>query len=278
VRQLPVGAELTLEPQVLAEQVARDREQGRLPFLVVATAGTTNAGAIDPIGELAQVASCEGLWLHVDAAWGGAAVLDPELAAALDGIERADSITFDAHKWLSVPMGAGVLITRHPDILDRTFRVATGYMPREAEGMAIVDPYAHSMQWSRRFIGLKVFLSLAVAGWAGYASSVRHMTEMGERLRQRLTGSGWKIVNRTPLPVVCFVDATRPEGRTEAWLRDVATRVVGSGRAWISTASLADRTPVLRACITNFRTGPADVDALVEELHAARQPPAILHG
>jgi glutamate/tyrosine decarboxylase-like PLP-dependent enzyme len=249
-----------------------------LPFLVVATAGTTNAGAIDPIREIAQVASREGLWLHVDAAWGGAAVLDPELAAALDGIERADSITFDAHKWLSVPMGAGVFLTRHPDILDRTFRVATGYMPREAEGLAIVDPYAHSMQWSRRFIGLKVFLSLAVAGWAGYASSVRHMTEMGERLRQRLRGSGWEIVNRTPLPVVCFVDATRPEGRTEAWLRDVAARVVGSGRAWISTASLAARTPVLRACITNYRTGPADVDALVEELHVARQPPAILHG
>jgi glutamate/tyrosine decarboxylase-like PLP-dependent enzyme len=278
VRQLPVGAELTLEPHALAAQVARDREQGFLPFLVAATAGTTNAGAVDPIGPIAEVAAREGLWLHVDAAWGGGAVLDPELAKALAGIEQSDSITFDAHKWLSVPMGAGVFLTRHSDILERTFRVAAGYMPREAEGMDIVDPYAHSMQWSRRFIGLKVFLSLAVAGWAGYAESIRHMTAMGERLRRRLASSGWEIVNRTPLPVVCFVDTTCPEGRTEAWLQEVAAQVVGSGQAWISTAILAGRTPALRACITNYRTGPGDVDALVDVLNAARQPPAILPG
>src|SRR5207245_1807615 len=100
----------------------------------------------------ADVAKAEGLWLHVDAAWGGAAALVPELRWVLKGIERADSITFDAHKWLSVPMGAGLYLTRHADILDRTFCTATAYMPREAAELDVVDPYSHSIQWSRRFI------------------------------------------------------------------------------------------------------------------------------
>src|SRR5207249_952234 len=143
----------------------------------------TSAGAIDPIPDLAGIAEREGLWYHVDAAWGGAAALLPELRPRLAGIERADSITFDALKWLSVPMGAGIFLTRHPSILERTFGTGTSYMPRDAAGLDVVDPYSHSMQWSRRFIGLKVYLSLLVAGWDGYAAAIRHQVAMGDRLR-----------------------------------------------------------------------------------------------
>ena len=184
----------------------------------------------------------------------------------LAGIERADSITFDAHKWLSVPMGAGIFLTRHRGALDRTFRVANAYMPREAEGLDIADPYASSMQWSRRFIGLKVFLSLMVAGWGGYAAAIRHQTAMGDLLRRRLKEHGWRVVNETPLPTVCF-DA--PELHSEA-LREIATSVVESGEAWISTTQVGAGRTVLRACITNHRTQPADVEALVVSLDRAR--------
>lgn len=265
VREIEAGADLRMDAVALAAQIREDRRAGLAPFLVAATAGTTNAGIIDPLPEVARVAASERLWFHVDAAWGGGAALAPELRPLLDGIEQADSITFDAHKWLSAPMGAGIFLTRHTDILSHTFRVATEYMPRDADGLDIVDPYTHSMQWSRRFIGLKVFLALAVAGWEGYAEAIRHQSAMGDLLRAELRAAGWEIVNRTPLPVVCFAD---PGG---ASAEAIARRIVTSGRAWISTTRLRGREAVLRACITNYRTQPEDVRALVEALEAARK-------
>jgi glutamate/tyrosine decarboxylase-like PLP-dependent enzyme len=269
VREVRVDAGLRMLPADLAARIREDREAGLSPFLVMATAGTTGAGVVDPLEEIAQVADEERLWLHVDAAWGGAAVLVPELKPVLQGIGRASSISFDAHKWLSVPMGAGLYLTRHAGILERTFRVSAGYMPRDGAGLPVMDPYTHSMQWSRRFIGLKVFLSLVVAGWEGYEAAVRHQTAMGDRLRERLREAGWKVVNETPLPVVCFVDAgeARPAGFADA----VAREVVASGEAWISTVSLGESGTALRACITNVRTGPEDVDALVASLGEARK-------
>lgn len=270
VREVRVDASLRMRPDDLAARIREDREAGLAPFLVVATAGSTGAGVVDPILELAQVADEEGgLWLHVDAAWGGAAALVPELRPVLEGTARASSVTFDAHKWLSVPMGAGMYITRHAGILERTFRVAAGYMPKDGAALAVHDPYASSMQWSRRFIGLKVFLSLAVAGWSGYEEAIRHQTAMADRLRVRLAEEGWVVVNDTPLPVVCFVGSDA-EGRSAAFLEDVAAAVVGSGEAWISNVDLGEAGPALRACITNYRTGPEDVDALVAALGRAR--------
>ena len=118
------------------------------------------------------------------------------------------------------------------------------------------------MQWSRRFIGLKVFLSLMVAGWDGYAAAIRHMAAMGELLRTGLRDTGWEIVNRTPLPVVCF---THPEIENP---QEIVSRVLSSGEAWISTTSLAGRI-VLRACITNYRTSEDDIHALVETVNRA---------
>ncbi|MGH9360352.1 MAG: pyridoxal phosphate-dependent decarboxylase family protein, partial [Thermoanaerobaculia bacterium] len=271
VREVGLDARLRLDVEDLRARLAEDRAAGQTPFMVVATAGTTSAGIVDPIAALTELAAEEGLWLHVDAAWGGAAVLVPELRPALAGVERADSITFDAHKWLSVPMGAGVYLHRHPGFLERTFRVAAGYMPRAADGAAVADPYAHSMQWSRRFIGLKLFLSLAVAGWEGYEAAIRQQARMGERLRVLLAADGWEVVNDTPLPVVCFVDGRAPEGRGAEVLAEIAAEVVASGEAWINAVHLGEVGPVLRACITNYRTGESDLEALVRALARARE-------
>ncbi len=251
------------------EDIARDRAAGFTPFMLIGTAGSTNAGAIDPLPELARIARSEGLWFHVDAAWGGAAALVPELRPLLDGIQLSDSITFDAHKFLSVPMGAGLYLTRHRDILDRTFRTPTAYMPREALGLDVVDPHLHTMQWSRRAIGMKLFLSLLVAGWDGYAEAIRHQTAMGALLREKLRAAGWLLENDSPLPVVCF---THPSGVDP---HSIAMRVVSSGEAWISTTVFSGK-PVLRACITNYRTQPSDLEALIESLARAvlQQPNA----
>lgn len=271
VREVEMDENSAMNAERLAEAIRLDREAGHLPFMIVGTAGTTSAGVIDPLRALADTAGEEKLWLHVDAAWGGAAVLAEELRPALEGIERADSITFDAHKWLSVPMGAGLYLTRHTEILERTFSTATNYMPRESREFGAHDPYNHSMQWSRRFIGLKVFLSLAVAGWEGYSAAIRHQTAMGNLMREELEASGWKVINRTPLPVACFVDANRPEGSEAHYLEAVAREVVTSGRAWISTTSISRGRAVLRACVTNYRTQAEDVRALIEALNDARK-------
>src|SRR5262249_45257354 len=139
----------------------------------------------------------------VDAAWGGAAVLSDRLRDALASIERADSITCDAHKWLSVTVGAGMLFTRHRAALERAFHVETAYVPPQTRD-GRVYPFLTSLQWSRRFIGLKVFLVLAAHGWAGLASRIDHHARVADRLRDELAARGFAVRNQTPLPLVCF--------------------------------------------------------------------------
>jgi glutamate/tyrosine decarboxylase-like PLP-dependent enzyme len=271
IREVPVRDDPTMDAVQLSKMLARDSQAGLVPTLLVATAGSTSAGAIDGLPELAAIAREHALWFHVDAAWGGAAALVPELRHLLDGIEQADSITFDVHKFLSMPMGAGLFLTRHRRILGEAFRITTDYMPKDAAALDIVDPYTHSMQWSRRFIGLKLFLTLLVAGWDGYAAVIRHQVEMGRRLAAMLDAAGWRVVNRTDLAVACFVDKQRPDGESAAYLQAVADHIVASGGGWISTTRLKDGQPVLRACITNFRTEECDLQALIVALEEARK-------
>lgn len=267
VRQVPIDTNSAMDPTALRQLIEADRKDGKLPFFVAATLGTTNAGILDPVEEIGKIARSNGLWLHVDAAWGGMAALVPELNHLLAGVNQADSITFDAHKKMSVPMGAGVFLTRHRNILGEACRITTDYMPAQAEDT--FDPYTHSMQWSRRFIGLKVFLSLMVAGWDGYAEALRHQARMGDLLRQKLTTASWKVVNNTPLPVVCFTEAGR-EPDANRFTR-IVNRLVESGRAWISMTRLAGGMPVLRACITSYRTTEDDLDELVAALEDMRR-------
>jgi len=261
LRRVPVDAELKLDLDALARAVANDRAAGDLPFLVVATAGTTSGGVIDPLPEIAEVCRAEGLRLHVDAAWAGAIALSDRLRGLLAGVEQADSITVDAHKWLSVPMGAGMLLCTDEPGLKATFELATPYMPPPGAG---ADPFTISMQWTRRCIGLKLFASLAVAGQPGYANAIELQTDLGDQLRERARLAGWDVVNSTPLPVVCLAHAAVDDYDA------LAARVIDRGRVWISATRLAGR-PVVRACITNIDSTPADVDAIVEELEAARR-------
>lgn len=267
VRTIPADARQRMKPDALREAIAQDRARGALPFLVVATAGTTGSGAIDPIGEIAAIAGREGCWLHVDAAWGGLAALVPELRGALEGIARADSITFDAHKVLSAPIGTGAFLTRRDGVLERVFADRTGYMPRDGAS----DPYARSMQWSRRFLGLRVLLPLLAIGWDGYAESLRRQVALAERLRERLRERGWQIVNDTPLPIVCFVDASDGAERAGGRFLDaVARATIASAGGWLSVPRFANGARALRACVNNHRTEVPDIDRLVDALDAAR--------
>jgi len=269
VALVPLDDRFVMDVDALADHIRRDRAAGKAPFLVVATMGTTNAGLLDPVDRIADVAATESLWLHADAAWGGAAALVPELRPCLGAIERADSITFDAHKWLSVPMGAGMFFTRHPDILEQTFGIDTQYMPLTGEHV-IIEPHRTTMQWSRRFIGLKLFLSLLVAGWEGYEQALRHQNDVGNVLRKKLIESEWRIVNDTPLPTICWNDARDGADNSLERLTSIAKQINDGGKAWISTTRIGGVVPVLRATITNYRTQAADIDALVQDLDSVR--------
>jgi glutamate/tyrosine decarboxylase-like PLP-dependent enzyme len=258
LRTVATDCDLKMDLGDLARRLAKDRKSGLAPFMVAATAGTTAAGVIDPLPELARFCRAEGLWFHVDAAWGGAAIISPNLKRHLAGIDAADSITCDAHKWFSVPMGAGMFFCRHPDAVAESFHAETCYMPGKTAGPAL-DPYTTSVQWSRRFIGLKLFLALAQHGESGYVEMIEHQTHIGDVLRESLKGAGWRIVNTTPLPVVCF---TRDGLDTARFVAALHERQI----AWMSEVRLGGA-PAVRACITSFRTTELDIQQVVSEMN-----------
>lgn len=266
LRLIPVGATLQMEVEALARQVNSDRRQGLLPFMVVGTAGTTSAGVIDPLTELADFAAAHQLWYHVDAAWGGAAALSDRLRPTLAGLERADSITCDAHKWFSVPTGAGMFFCRNRAAVEQTFATQTAYVPDQTDD-GRVYPFITTMQWSRRFIGLKVFMMFAEQGLASIARRIEHQADMGDYLRARLAADGWTLLNQTPLPVVCF---SHPQlEQRAAGFGDIVSWLRKEQIAWISKTRLRGRQSALRACVTNFHTEPRDVDQLVDGLNTA---------
>jgi glutamate/tyrosine decarboxylase-like PLP-dependent enzyme len=260
VRLVPTDGSGRMEPDALAEAVRADRAAGRVPVMIAATAGTTNAGMVDPLAECAAIARSAGIWYHVDAAWGGALIASERLRGGLAGIEQADSVTVDAHKWLATTMGCGMFLTARPAALSAAFHVSTSYMP---SNVAERDPYVTSVQWSRRFLGLRLFLSLAVAGWDGYARHVEKSVALARQLEERLTARGWTVVNDPSLAVVCI----KPPAGAAA-VPAIVRRVVASGRAWVSEAVFEGR-PIIRACVTHGQSTPEDVIALVEALQAA---------
>ena len=249
-----------MDQNALREAIIGDRMGGCVPIMIAATAGTTNAGMIDPLWACAELARANGLWYHVDAAWGGAVIASDRLRHVLSGIERADSITIDAHKWFATTMGCGMFITRHRDVLSSAFQVWTSFMP---SNNASSDPYVTSVQWSRRFLGLRLFMSLAAAGWSGYAEHVERSVDLAEMLKSELSRRGWSIVNSSPLGVLCIKP---PPGVGD--VRSIVARVLASGHAWIAVASF-ESSDVIRACITHGETKPDDVRMLVDTLIAA---------
>jgi glutamate/tyrosine decarboxylase-like PLP-dependent enzyme len=249
-----------MDSQALAEAVRRDREQGVIPVLIAATAGTTGGGMIDPLASCAAVAGAHGIWYHVDAAWGGAALASDRLRPLLSGIELADSLTIDAHKWFATTMGCGMFVSRDPTVLSEAFRVATDFMPSSASGL---DPYLNTVQWSRRFLGLRLFLSLAAAGWEGYGAHVERAVEVTAQVKTRLLARGWSAVNDSSLAVLCVVP---PAEAGE--IRDIVRYVLSSGRAWVARSTFEGR-EVIRICATHGETTLADVDELVNALHAS---------
>jgi glutamate/tyrosine decarboxylase-like PLP-dependent enzyme len=249
-----------LDARALLRLIAEDRALGAVPVMVVATAGTTGAGMIDPLHACADIAETHRLWYHVDAAWGGAALASVRLRGLLDGIERAQSITIDAHKWLATTMGCALFLTTRKAVLAEAFHASTSFMP---SSLAALDPYLNSVQWSRRFMGLRLFLALAAAGWEGIGGHVERAVAVIAQVKARLVESGWSVANDSPLAVLAALPPAH-HGDVRALVR----HVVASGAAWVAPTSFEGR-DVVRICATNGETSIDDVDALVRALNAA---------
>ena len=259
VRLIATDGQGRMDVDCLTSTLEQDVKSGLAPVMIAATAGTTNAGMIDPISACRAMADRFGLWLHVDAAWGGALIASPKHRSNLSGIENADSITIDAHKWFATTMGTGIFFTSRPEILGNVFRVSASYMP---ESDSSKDYYSNSMLWSRRFIGLKMFLALASAGWNGFAEHVERSIRLTNRLAENLVANGWVRVNSSPMGVACVVP---PKGNSD--VDRCVNAVHDDGRFWVSKAKFEGQT-VMRACVTNGRTDENTIDRLSEFLAA----------
>jgi aromatic-L-amino-acid/L-tryptophan decarboxylase len=270
VRTIPVDAEFRMDADALAAAVAADRAAGARPFCVAASAGTVNTGAIDPIGRLADLCRVEGLWLHVDGAYGALAVVDPAIRSRYSGLERADSLALDPHKWLSVPVECGCALVRDGATLRDTWSLVPPYLrTEEGHGFGGLPWYSeYGFQQTRGFRALKLWMTLEHLGRAGVRALITRHRALAQRL-VALIGAAPDLELLAPaeLSVVCFrfVPRRRPLSDTE--LDRLNTRIVetaqSEGRVFITGTVLRGRT-ALRACVLHYGTTEADVEMLVE--------------
>ncbi len=263
LRIIPTNDGLQLDPEALRRQLEADVQQGCTPCMVVGTAGTTSAGVIDPLPGLADLCGRYGCWFHVDAAWGGAIALSDKWKGLVAGIERADSVTIDAHKWFFVPFGAGMFFCRHRDVAGEAFRVRADYMPKPQEDT--YDPYHTTLQWTRRFMGLKLFMTLAEGGGEAFGALLDGQMELARHFRAQLRNGGWQLLNPTELPVFCFTHPAVARGQVSP--DRVLQRLYAEGNLWISAVTLKGGQKAFRACLTNYNTTAEDLDFVLAELH-----------
>ena len=267
VRNMPVDDDYRMRPDAVAQAIAEDRAHGDMPIAIVATAGTVGTGAVDPIAQLAQIARREGLWLHVDGAYGAFAAVAASCPPELRALAEADSIACDPHKWLYSAIDAGVVLVREPRMLERSFAFHASYLetaPNEAE----VELLERTPENSRPQRAFKVWLSLQAFGREGYAAMIEYNIRLAAYMEELVRGTpGLELAAPRALSIVCW--RVRPEGVEDAALDALQTDVIAElerrGIAMISNAVLRDGRPALRACITNFRTTPEDVEAIVAE-------------
>jgi aromatic-L-amino-acid decarboxylase len=268
VRSLPADGRCRLEARELEAAIAQDLHAGRLPWLVVANAGATNTGTVDPLAELADVCRRHNLWLHIDAAYGWPAVLTREGRSLLAGIEQAHSITLDPHKWFGQTFGAGCLLVREGDLMRTAFALRPEYMQDVEPGQDEVNFADEGIALTRRFRALKIWLSIKVLGVGWFRKLVEHCCNLAQLAQELLERSGkFEILNPRQLSIVCF--RYRPSPRSDADLDELNLALCEdirlTGRAFLSSTKLAGRV-ALRLCFVNWRTTCSDVEEVVHLL------------
>jgi aromatic-L-amino-acid decarboxylase len=273
LRLIPVDERFRMLPEELEAAILRDKSAGRTPLAVVVSAGTVATGAIDPLRQIAEIAHRHGAWFHVDGAFGAlAAIADRQ---KFDGMDLADSISLDPHKWLYQPLDCGCLLYRSPEAARQAFSHTGDYARAldadPVEGFAFFE---ESMELSRRFRALKLWLSLRYHGLAAFRQSIAKDLALARRLAQAVQAeSQLALVAPVELSAVCFRYRGKGNHSEEELNRlnpTLLKDVIERGRIYLSNASLGGKF-CLRACIVNHRTTDADVDCVVSEVLKAAQ-------
>jgi len=268
LRKLPVDAERKMDLAALRAAIAEDRAAGRHPACVAASAGTVNTGAIDPLSEIADICTAEGLWFHIDGAYGGFGVLTGQARPLYEGLAKADSIAVDPHKWLALPVECGCAIVRDRSAMRETFSLVPPYL-RDDTAQPWFSEFG--IQQTRGFRALKVWMTLQVVGASGYRRELTRQVALARKLQEKIRSRPTlEIVSAGPLSVVCFrvLSPGLGDAAIDSLNRTVADRIQANGRVFL-TSTVLDSRIVLRACIVNFRTQDADLDVLLDEVEAA---------
>jgi glutamate/tyrosine decarboxylase-like PLP-dependent enzyme len=266
VRPLLSDAGFRLTINSLQSAVAEDKRAGRIPWLVVANAGTTNTGSIDPLAELADFCRRHGLWLHVDAAYGWPMTLTAQGRTLLQGIRQADSITLDPHKWFAQPFEAGCLLVRRGELLGRTFMMRPEYMQDVIPNENEINFCDLGLALTRRFRALKIWFSIKVLGLAWFRRLIEHGIALAEYAQGLLEQTGrFEITSGRKLSVVCFrymPKRRRAAQQIDALQLEIAEELLRTGQGFVSTTRLNGQS-TLRICFVNWRTAAADVEQVV---------------
>jgi aromatic-L-amino-acid decarboxylase len=269
LRILPADERFRLPLDALETQLARDRAAGWQPFCIVANAGTTNTGAVDPLPELVQLCQREGLWLHVDGAYGAAMILTEEGKQQLQGIGEVDSLAIDPHKGFYQPMAAGCVLVRQFEHLRNTFRILPPYLQDKEQGLPGIDLCDYGVELSRGFRALKLWMSLKVFGLETFRQAMEHNLHLARYAEAKLREyQHWQIVSSATLGIVAFRYAPPelPDTAADALNRALVDKMMQDGFAMVSSTMLRGRT-TLRMCTLNPRATEADVDETIARLN-----------
>lgn len=269
LRLVPVGEDFRVDLAALRAAIRQDRGRGDQPACVVGNAGTTNTGAVDDLAELAAICRAERLWFHVDGAFGALAVLAPRLRPLVAGLEEADSLAFDLHKWMYLPYGVGCVLARREGDLRAAFALEHEYLQKMPRGVATGANYFSDLgpELSRGFRALKVWMSMKVHGMEKLGRLVEQNVEQARYLARRIAESQeLELLAPVSLNVVCFRYRARlPERVLDDLNREILMRIQESGIAVPSGTTLRGCF-ALRAAVTNHRSRREDFDVLVEEV------------
>jgi glutamate/tyrosine decarboxylase-like PLP-dependent enzyme len=255
LHRVSVTDRIQLDLGALQRSIRNDRAAGHKPFCVVATAGTTNSGAIDDITAVAEVCKQEDLWLHLDGAYGASAVFSDTYRHLVRGIELCDSVTIDPHKWLAMPFAAGVILTRHQKDLRQAFGVSTPYMPKTAPGLPL-DNFKVSTQWSRRMNSFKLWLTLQLHGRLAYEQHINRQMALAAGFAERIrTSEHFELTAPMFVPILNFrLKAALPADKLTQRHLELVELVTGDGRRWISETRVGGQS-VLRMMVISYLTG-----------------------
>jgi glutamate/tyrosine decarboxylase-like PLP-dependent enzyme len=276
LRRIAVNNEIELDPARLETQIQEDKTAGFVPFCVIATAGTTNSGAIDDLPALAAICKRHKLWLHVDGAYGAAAIFSDRHRDLVRGIELADSLTLDPHKWLAMPFAAGVILTSHPETLRQAFGVSTPYMPKTAK-VSPLDNFQVSAQWSRRMNSLKLWLTLRVHGRQAYEELIDGQLKLASLFANWARASEhFELATPQVLPIVNL--RVKRSGAGEQQVRSVHEAIVQEvtrdGKRWISSTEVQGKS-VIRMMVISYLTSHRHLEELMIALTEAAVKHAI---